>query len=86
MQSTNENFKKLIELSMDFIREGTAEAEKMSNDFPAAMKLLSTKQARIELRVSFDPVPNVTCALIRQDDGEVIGHLFAHQARTATVN
>lgn len=83
---TNENFRKLIALSMEFIREGSAVAEQTSADFPEAMKLLTTKQARLRLIVEYDPLPSVTCELVDNDSGGIVGQLFSHQARAATVN
>ena len=81
----NEKFSRLIELAIEVSRDATKRAQ-ASEDFSYAMELISSKQARLELRISFNPVPCVTGELIRDEDGEVIGHLFQQQARQAAVN
>jgi len=85
MNANNENFRLLIEQAVAFSRDGCDFAQ-TTPGFAEAMQMIADKFARLELRISFDPVPCVTGEIIRQDDGEVLGHLFQHQARTATVN
>lgn len=85
MEQNNDTFHRLIEAAITFSREG-AEHAHACDDFEEAMRLLSTKEARLELRISFNPVPAVIGELIRDCDGELIGHLFQHQARAAIVN
>ncbi len=85
METNHDNFRKLIESSVALTREGWMHAS-TSSGYQEAMELLKSKVARIELRISFDPAPSVTCELIRDEDGECIGHIFQHSARTATVN
>jgi hypothetical protein len=82
---SNDKFRKLIELAIEVSRDATTRAQ-AAEDFSYAMELISSKQARLELRISFNPVPCITGELIRDEDGEVIGHLFQQQARQATVN
>lgn len=85
MEQDNINFRKLIEHAIALAREGCEHA-KTSPDFVEAMQMVHSKQARIDLRISFNPVPCVTAELVREDDGEVIGHIFQHQARAVWAN
>ena len=83
--TTNIHFKTLIESAIALTREGTEQA-RMSPDFIRAMDLLKSKTVRLELRISFDPAPAVVCDLVRDEDGECVGHLFRHEARSISIN
>jgi hypothetical protein len=80
MEQTHK-FRTLIAAAIAFSKDGWLEAEKTSEDFSEAMNLIATKKARLELRISFAPLPSVRGELIRDEDGECIGHLFEHTAR-----
>ena len=86
METTNQNFLNLIEVAIALTREGAKEAEKTSTDFADAMRLIATKEARLELRIRFSPLPSVACEIIRDCDGELAGILFEHQSRHAPLN
>lgn len=85
MEQNNDTFRSLIEAAIAISREG-AEHAQTCDDFNEAMQLLGSKEARLELRITFNPVPCVTGELIRDCDGELIGHLFQHQARAVAMN
>lgn len=72
-----ELFKCLIAAATDIYQDG------MSHVQTKHKQLIESNQARVELRIGFNPVPFVTGELIREYDGECIGHLFQHQARVA---
>ena len=83
---TSPNFIALIDSAVALAKEGFYAAEKTSQDFPAAMALISSKQARISLRIEFEPTPSVTCELIRDSDGELVGQVFQLTGRLADVH
>ena len=85
MNESNENFRKLIEYAMAVSREGTEQA-RATPDFADAMKMLASKHTRLELRISFNPMPAVVGELIRDEDGELIGELFRQEARFVPTN
>lgn len=82
---TNRTFTTLIESAIALAREGCDHA-RTTPDFAQAMEWLRTKQARLELRISFDPAPCVIGEIIDDADGQCIGHLFKHEARVQVVN
>ncbi|MGA7181408.1 MAG: hypothetical protein WBX11_17735 [Thiobacillaceae bacterium] len=78
----NDTFLALIAASVVFGKQGL-ELAAQTEDFPEAMQQIADGAARLELRISFDPLPVVTGVLIRSSDDQVIGQFFRKEATAA---
>jgi hypothetical protein len=80
LESANKSFVRLIDAAMAFCREA-GELASTSPDHQKALQAIASKAARLELRINWTPMPSVTAAVIRDSDGELLGHFFEHSAR-----
>jgi len=86
MEEKNKHLVALIAAAEGLIRDGVEEARQHLPGFPSVAQLLHTKQARLVLRIEFNPLPSVTCDVIRDDDGELIGEIFTIEATRRPTN
>lgn len=84
MEQDNKLFITFIAAGDALVREACEEL-RASGDLEG-LEMLRTKQARVELRVGFSPMPFVVAELVIEKDGAPAGELFKLTARRASRN